>query len=285
MAADIIQKNCVIGCIDRSSSAIAVCHASAWIAQTLDLPLTLLHMNEKISTSAHHDLSGIIGFDTRETLLNELVDIEEKRARLTREEGRQLLMSAKKITQDLGLHDVNTLQRQGTLAEVLNQDDTHIVVLGRRGEQSELTGHIGRQLEGIIRLQKNSVLICKRNFTPPKKMLIAFDGSEEGERIIHRLTQVKLLAGSDCYLVMHGNQDCQLKKAQNQLHQAGIQVKVNLLEGDNSIVDELCNFAVQHHIDLIIMGAFGHSRLRQFFTGSHTTEMIHKTPVSLLIIR
>ncbi|EMZ5448853.1 universal stress protein [Providencia stuartii] len=93
------------------------------------------------------------------------------------------------------------------------------------------------------------------------------------------------LAGSDCYLVMYGNQDCQLKKAQNQLHQAGIQVKVNLLEGDNSIVDELCNFAVQHHIDLIIMGAFGHSRLRQFFTGSHTTEMIHKTPVSLLIIR
>ena len=79
MAADIIQKTCVIGCIDRSSSAIAVCHASTWIAQTLKLPLTLLHMNEKISTSAHHDLSGVIGFDTRETLLNELVDIEEKR--------------------------------------------------------------------------------------------------------------------------------------------------------------------------------------------------------------
>ncbi|MDH2379750.1 hypothetical protein [Providencia rettgeri] len=60
MAADIIQKNCVIGCIDRSSSAIAVCHASAWIAQTLDLPLTLLHMNEKISTSAHHDLRALL---------------------------------------------------------------------------------------------------------------------------------------------------------------------------------------------------------------------------------
>ncbi|MEI9751428.1 universal stress protein (plasmid) [Moellerella wisconsensis] len=47
----------------------------------------------------------------------------------------------------------------------------------------------------------------------------------------------------------------------------------------------MTNFAVQHHIDLIIMGAFGHSRVKQFFTGSHTTEMIHKTPVSLLIIR
>ncbi|MBG5984932.1 universal stress protein [Proteus vulgaris] len=115
--------------------------------------------------------------------------------------------------------------------------------------------------------------------------MIAFDGSEEGERVIHRLTQVKLLAGSDCYLVMHGNQDSQLKKAQNRLHQADIKVKANLLEGADSIVDELCNFAVQHHIDLIIMGAFGHSRVKQFFTGSHTTEMIHKTPVSLLIIR
>lgn len=75
----------------------------------------------------------------------------------------------------------------------------------------------------------------------PKKMIIAFDGSEKGERIIHRLIQVKLLAGSDCYLVMHSNQDSQLKKAQNQLHQASIKVKAYLLESDDSIVDELCN--------------------------------------------
>ncbi len=97
------------------------------------------------------------------------MDIEEKRARLTREEGRQLLMSAK-ITQDLGLHDVNTLQRQGSLAEMLNQEDAHIVVLGRRGEQSELTGHIGSQLEGIIRLQKIQYLSVSE-ISPRRKRL------------------------------------------------------------------------------------------------------------------
>ncbi|MBO1915723.1 hypothetical protein J4727_00660 [Providencia rettgeri] len=42
--------------------------------------------------------------------------------------------------------------------------------------------------------------------------MIAFDGSEEGERVIHRLIQVKLLAGRDCHLAMHGSQDSQLKK-------------------------------------------------------------------------
>ncbi len=40
--------------------------------------------------------------------------------------------------------------------------------------------------------------------------MIAFDGSEEGERVIHRLIQVKL-AGRDCHLAMHGSQDSQLK--------------------------------------------------------------------------
>ncbi len=39
------------------------------------------------------------------------------------------------------------------------------------------------------------------------------------------------------------------------LHQAGIEVKANLLQGGDSTVDELCGFAVQNHIDLIIMGA------------------------------
>ena len=115
--------------------------------------------------------------------------------------------------------------------------------------------------------------------------MIAFDGSGEGERIIHRLTQVKLLADSDCYLVMYGNQDSKLKKAQNRLHQTGIKAKTCLLQNGDNIVDELCRFAVQNNIDLIIMGAFGHSRLKQFFAGSHTTDMINKTPVSLLVIR
>jgi Universal stress protein UspA and related nucleotide-binding proteins len=33
------------------------------------------------------------------------------------------------------------------------------------------------------------------------------------------------------------------------------------------------------------MGAYGHSRIRQFFVGSTTTNMIRTTPTPLLLLR
>lgn len=38
-------------------------------------------------------------------------------------------------------------------------------------------------------------------------------------------------------------------------------------------------------VNLIVMEAYGHFMLRQFFIGSHTSEMMQKTQQPLLILR
>ncbi|PDO41855.1 universal stress protein, partial [Escherichia coli] len=38
-------------------------------------------------------------------------------------------------------------------------------------------------------------------------------------------------------------------------------------------------------IDLMVIGAYGHSRLRRFFIGSHTTEMLSESHQPLLMLR
>ena len=38
-------------------------------------------------------------------------------------------------------------------------------------------------------------------------------------------------------------------------------------------------------IDLTIMGAYGHSRIRQFFVGSQTTRMLANSVTPLLLLR
>ncbi|ELY4369334.1 universal stress protein, partial [Cronobacter sakazakii] len=38
-------------------------------------------------------------------------------------------------------------------------------------------------------------------------------------------------------------------------------------------------------INLIVMGAYGHSPLRRFFIGSNTTAMLEKTQIPLLMLR
>ncbi|TNC83211.1 MAG: hypothetical protein CSH37_15560 [Thalassolituus sp.] len=44
-----------------------------------------------------------------------------------------------------------------------------------------------------------------------------------------------------------------------------------------------CTF--RHQIDLIVMGAYGHSRIRQFFVGSHTRNMVSHSKVPILLLR
>ncbi|HEQ1933387.1 TPA: universal stress protein, partial [Pseudomonas aeruginosa] len=49
--------------------------------------------------------------------------------------------------------------------------------------------------------------------------------------------------------------------------------------------EALCRYAADNGVDLIVMGAYGHSSLRRFFIGSNTTAMLEQTRVPLLMLR
>jgi nucleotide-binding universal stress UspA family protein len=98
-----------------------------------------------------------------------------------------------------------------------------------------------------------------------------------------RLSISPLLLGIPCHLVMVGGEAEQLAEARTVLQNAGIEVEVYALTGD--VESGLLEHIRQEQIDLVIMGAYGHSRLRQFFLGSHTSRMLSQSPVPLLLLR
>ena len=73
------DTNLVLACIDGSSLTEAVCDYVAWIAQRVDAPLKLLHMiDHHHEVAAFSDLSGNIGLDSQERLLEELTTVEQQ---------------------------------------------------------------------------------------------------------------------------------------------------------------------------------------------------------------
>ena len=96
-----------------------------------------------------------------------------------------------------------------------------------------------------------------------------------------------MLHGIDCHLVSVKNNEPELEskfhKAAHALSEKGLNVTSTWLEGD--IHSALTNYQQSQNIELMVMGAFGHSRLRQFFVGSNTLKMIEKSPVPLIILR
>jgi nucleotide-binding universal stress UspA family protein len=67
------------------------------------------------------------------------------------------------------------------------------------------------------------------------------------------------------------------------LEQAGFEAPAVILPGEPENV--LSQYQKEHQIDLLIMGAYGHSRIRQLLIGSTTTAMLRKSEVPVLLLR
>ena len=275
------MNNTVVACVDGSPSTGPVCDYAAWAAAGLSAPLALLHVLEKDGHPAVSDLSGSIGIDSKELLAEELVRVEGERSRLLMAQGKAILYACAERLARAGLPEVRQLQMHGALDEILaGLDDVRLMVLGRRGAEHP----VGSQLESVIRLQKEPVLVVPETFSAPSRVLFAWDGSEASRRNLARLTVSPLLRNLTCHIVMVNGTDAALRDAQLILQAAGIAAESRIIQ-DESVSRGLCRYAVENGADLIVMGAWGHSRLRRFFIGSHTTEMMAESRQPLLMLR
>ncbi len=280
----------VIACIDDSRYAESVCDYAAWSVTRMQAPLSLLHVLDKDGYSMAQNFSGSIGLGAQETLLQELAGLDQQRARVALEQGKLMLQAAVQRLESSGIQHVETRQRHGELVDTLVElaPETRMLVLGKRGQRSASAhGHIGSHVESLIRTLHKPVLIAQQTFAPPQKIMMAFDGSLTMRKGVHIVAASPLFKGLPCHLVMVGADTevarAQLNDAAGVLDQAGFETSTAIVAGEADVA--LTQYQQQQHIDLMIMGAYGHSRIRHLILGSTTTAMISKTTISLMVLR
>ncbi|OGU19951.1 MAG: universal stress protein UspA [Hydrogenophilales bacterium RIFOXYD1_FULL_62_11] len=281
----------VIACIDGSSITLAVCDYAAWASRQMDAPLDFLHVLGKSEYPIPVDLSGNIGLGSREHLLQELAELDEKRSKVALEQGRIMLDAAKARALDDGVTSpITSRQRHGELVDTLIEfeSDIRLLVMGRQGEQGDSAGeHIGSHLENVVRTLHRPILVIPADYTEPRSILVAFDGSATTRKAVEMVAASPLFRGLPCHVVMVGadkaESRAQLDWARTTLEQADFEVTASLRSGQ--IEEVLCGYREEHAIDLIVMGAYGHSRIREFLVGSTTTHLLRKSTVPLLLLR
>jgi nucleotide-binding universal stress UspA family protein len=284
------MKNRILACIDGSIYSPAVCDAAAWAALRLEAPLTFLHVLHKEQAAPPVDLSGSIGLGARETLLEELAALDEKRGKLAREQGEQLLGAARFRARTAGVVEPEGLQRRGGLVETLTEQEESIrlLVLGKRGEAAEVASeHLGSHLERVIRALYRPILVTTTEWRAPQRVMLAFDGSPTARKGLEMVAGSPLFRDLPCHLVMVGTDTAEaradLDRARQILQQARFETPVAILPGEPESV--LSTYQKEHDIDLMIMGAYGHSRIRHLLVGSTTTAMLRKSTIPLLLLR
>lgn len=280
----------VISCIDGSPGAAAVCDAGAWASQRMGAPLQLLHVLDRSETPAHSDLSGNLGVDSRTHLLDELVELDARRNKLALEHGKLMLEAGRARAVEKGAEDITTLQRHGALVESLldMQDDTRLLIMGRLGESHAGQAlAVGGQLESVVRAVQKPILVTLDQFTPPSNFMIAYDGRSVTQNMLDTLIGSPLLKGLPCHLVAVNNTSLdrgpELQAAADKLTKAGFAVNAKVLRGE--MQSELQRYQQEHAIELMVMGAYGHSRIRRLFLGSNTTDMVSASSIPLIIVR
>lgn len=280
----------VVGCIDGSAAATAVCDYSAWAALQLDAPLVLLHVLDLNRYPVAPDVTGNIGLGSREHLLEELAELDAQRAKVALKEGHVMLEAAEARAREDGVVNINLRQRHGDLSDTLDdmEDDTRLVVLGLHGEDSsDKPQHIGSQLETVIRTLHRPILLTPIEFTTPGSAMLAFDGSATTRKGVEMLAKSPLFKGLPVHVVMIDADTSdnweKLKWAEQQLAENGHEVHIALRAGE--VEPTLHAYQAEHSIDIMVMGAYGHSRIRQFLVGSTTTSMLQASKSPMLILR
>jgi len=284
--------NKVYACIDGQSNTLAVVDCAVWAARRLDLPLEFLHVLERHpERAAVSDYSGAIGLGAQDSLLRELSEIDAQRAKLAQEAGRRLLVAARERAAAASLSRVDGRLRHGELVDTAleMEPDVRLFVLG---EHYHAAGHakihIDHHVERVIRSVKRPVLVATgEHFTAPQRFVIAFDGSTAARKAVETVARSPMLAGLPVLLAMAGVETTlarrQLEEARHALAAGGFDAETELVPGEPE--DVLPAVVKAQGAALLLMGAYGHSRIRQLVIGSTTTTLLRLSDVPVLILR
>ncbi|RST83455.1 universal stress protein [Aquibium carbonis] len=275
--------------VDGSVYAESVCRLAAWAAVRMGASLEIAHVLGR-RMAGTFDLSGSLEVNQRAALLDEYARLDEQHAKLAQAKGRALLETARAIAAAAGVDQVETRLRNGDLLEALAdlETDARMVIVGKRGEAADFAKlHLGSNLERIVRSSTRPVLVASRAYVPFDRFLIAFDGGKSASRAVDFVASSGLLKGLSATVLSVGADTAEnrsrLDAPVRRLREAGFEVDGRLKPGDPDDV-------IGHHVEtqgigLLVMGAYGHSRIRSLVIGSTTEAMVRRCKVPVLMFR
>jgi nucleotide-binding universal stress UspA family protein len=280
----------ILALLDGSAYSESVCHHTAWIAKKLNAGVEAMHVLGRREGAGSDDLSGALRLGARSALLKELSSLDEQRAKLAQSKGHAILEDAKTILEQDGVPVVNLRLRKGDLLEALREveNDIRAITIGKRGEGSEFASeHLGSNLERIVRISKVPVFVASRDFRPISKVLVAYDGSASAKVAIERMSTSPVFEDLEVCVLCVGQDQTKSKavveEAVAKLQAANITATPRTATGEP---EEVLNRLVANEgFNLLVMGAYGHSRIRNLIIGSTTTAMIQTVKIPVLLYR
>lgn len=283
----------ILLCTDGSAYSQVSYEYAAWLAQKMDFGIEVLYVSDRRAEKAvrNPDFSGNIGIDSYQKLLNKLADLEATKAKINHERAEIILQQALAFFSDRHVTKVKLTHETGFLVDLFHQleDSSDLVILGKRGEQASFaTEHLGANLERIVRSSKKPCLVTPREFQPISRVLLAYDGGKSCHKALDYLVELPIFQDLELHIINVVSKDEDearehLIYAENKLKAARFNPICRVLQGEPE--PEMEKYIAEQYIDLLLMGAYGHSRIRHLVIGSTTAQMLRSSHIPIFLFR
>jgi nucleotide-binding universal stress UspA family protein len=277
----------ILLCTDGSPGSDVAADYAIWFARQLGARLHALYVTDIriLEGPLVADISGALGAQPYAGLVPLLQRIQQEKASTT-------LNAVAARCQAKGV-PVTTTHETGPLVSVLldHERQADLVVLGQRGEHAQWHGEmLGSSVERMLRASIKPCLLAAGEFRPIQHMMIAYDGSAESNQALHAgIDLAPSLAVKQVTIVTVCQRDQEesaskiLQEGQQLASDHQVKASTQLVHGHPET--ELLDLSGKLQADLLVMGAYGHTRIREFILGSTTSHVIRKTKVPVLLSR
>lgn len=276
----------ILLCTDGSPAAGFAADYAAWLARQLSAHVRALYITDirLLEGPLLSDLTGALGAQAYPALLPKLQEIQRDRAAA-------ILAAAAKRCQHAGVH-CETRHETGGLVHVLleQEHDADLVILGQHGENAAFTGEmLGSSVERLVRASVKPCLVTPDRFREIHSLVLAFDGSAESRKAIYTGFTLAGKLDAEVTILTVCQRDTEetasrfLKEAHDGATALGLSAHAQLAHGNPET--EILAAADKLGADLIVMGAYGHTRIREFILGSTTAHVLRKATVPVLLAR
>ncbi|CAO4168070.1 universal stress protein [Methylorubrum aminovorans] len=161
-----------------------------------------------------------------------------------------------------------------------------LIVVGRHGPEDAAPGALGVSPGPVLMEAARPVLVV-----PPRaehlrgaRIVVAWKDGLEARRAVS--AALPFIREADQVFVASTGEGAHYEGAEDvagHLARHGASVTAHLLRTVVSDGDEILRFALKQEADLIVMGAYGHTRLREWLFGGVTREMLQRSPLPCLM--
>ncbi len=271
--------------VDGSANSGNALEYGVYIAPKLGASLTGLHVIDVflIQGPMMTDITATVGMPPYEGFL-EAVETSLK------EKADAILASFQKRCRAAGVAcaaKTNIGKISDTIIEEAENAD--LILMAKKGEHFHLKegGLIGSVAEVVIRKSGKPVLVTPESYREIESMGLAYDGSPSAKKALAlSLSLSEKAQWPITVLIVHADaaKAADLSAEVETLAQKGL-ADCEVVVSSGKEAEEILKFIKEGSVELMVMGAYGHNRLREWLLGSTTSTIIQKSPVPVLLIR